>query len=199
MGTDHHLFLRWQRVQRDRDFGDESQGSLAPREEFAQVGFRQGLVDGIAATAALEALVGVILFNQPAGLRIVAPSFQLRQDGIQQRPGRPVPGLLHTRRIEIGAIGQHALTGDDMVPCTAVHQRMRPAGIVAEHAADAASVAGGRFRREQQTVRLQRQIQFIADDSGLHPGPTLFGIDFQDLVPTLDVHDDSLPHHLAGE
>ena len=35
MGTDHHLFLRRQRVQRDRDLGDEGQCPLAPRKQFA--------------------------------------------------------------------------------------------------------------------------------------------------------------------
>ena len=86
-----------------------------------------------------------------------------------------------------------------MVARAPVHQRMRPAGIVPEHAAQAAAVAGRCFRTEQQAVRLQRQVQFVPHDAGLNPRPALFRIDFQDFVPTLDVHDDTLSHNLSGE
>ena len=199
MGTDDHFLRRWKRVQGNGDFGDECQGSLASRKEFAQVGFGQGLVDGIAAAAAPEALVGIILLDQPTGPRIVAPRLKLSEDSVQSRTGRPVAGILHTHRIEIRAVGQHAFASEDMVPRGSIHQRMRPAGVVSEHTADAAPVAGGRFRRKEQAIGLQGQIELIADDAGLYPGPTLFRIDFQNLVPAPNVHDNALPHHLAGK
>ena len=48
-----------------------------------------------------------------------------------------------------------------------------------------------------QAERLERKIQLVPDDARLHDRPPLPGIDFENLVPALYVHDNPLPNHLS--
>ena len=84
------------------------------------------------------------------------------------------------------------------MPCAAVDQRMGAAGIVAEHAADAAAVAGRCLRAEMQSVRLEGKVELVPHHTRLHAGPPLLLVDLQDLVPPLDVNHNPLAHDLPG-
>ena len=123
----------------------------------------------------------------------------MREDRAEERTGLAVIGVTDAGSVEVRSIGEHPLASDHMVPRTPVHQRMRSAGIVPEHTADAAAVASRCLRREKQPIRLQGQVQLVTDDARLHPRPTFFGIDFQDLVPPLDIHHNPLPHNLPRQ
>ena len=199
MGTDHHDLLGRQRIQRELDFGDEGEGSLASGQQLAQVQGLDGLVDRIAAAAALQGAVGEVLLDPLPEGGVGRPAFQLAKDGVEQRALLPVAGLPETGRIEIGSVGKHALAGQDMMPRTSIDQRMRAAGIVPEHSPDATAVARRRFRAEEQAIRTQGDVQFVPNHAGLHPHPPLFRIDFQDFVPTPDIHNDAFSHDLSGQ
>ncbi len=81
----------------------------------------------------------------------------------------------------------------------AVNQRMRAAGVVPEHPAYAAAVAGGSLRAELESVLPEADVQLIPYHPGLHPRPFFLGIDFYNPVPPLDVHDYPTSHDLAGD
>ena len=86
-----------------------------------------------------------------------------------------------------------------MVARAAVDERVGAARVVAQHAAQTAAVARRGLRTEEQTVGLQGKVQLIAHHTGLHTGPSLFDVDFQDVVPVAaDVGHDARSHHLPG-
>ena len=169
----------------------------------------QDLIHGIAATAALEGLVGIVFLQHPDRVRIDGEAKQLRINGFQQTLRISYPEAFAEAFFQFpdgdvpqrfdGAICQDDHGFQHVLTRTAVHERMRPARIVAEHPAQAAAVARGGLGAEQQAVRLQGEVQFVPDDTGLDAGPPLIGIDFQDLVPAFDVHDNPLPHNLARQ
>ena len=85
------------------------------------------------------------------------------------------------------------------MPRGTIYQRVRSARIVTDHPADAAAVARGCLRAEEQPVGLQRDVQFIAHYARLHPRPTLLRIDLQNMVEMpADIHHDAIADHLAG-
>ena len=87
-----------------------------------------------------------------------------------------------------------------MMACASIYKGVRTAGIIAEHAADAATVAGGGFGAEEQAVWLQSKVQLIQDDTWLHSRPTFFLVDFQYFLEMLaDVDHDTASHHLTSD
>ena len=61
----------------------------------------------------------------------------------------------------------------------AVDNGVGAASIVADHASDHAAVLRGRLGCKENPVRNKSEIEFIADDSGLHAHTALFGINLQ--------------------
>ena len=81
-----------------------------------------------------------------------------------------------------------------------VNQRVRSAGIVAQHAADATAVAGRSFRAEKKSVRLKGKVEFITHHSWLNPGPSLSSINLKNPVPMPgNIANDAASHHLAAD
>src|SRR6185437_7590273 len=67
----------------------------------------------------------------------------------------------------------------------AVHLRVRPAGVVAQHATEHAAAVGGGLRAPGQMVGTRGLDQVIADGSRLDAGVLLSRIEFQDVVQVL--------------
>src|ERR1700690_3191664 len=59
---------------------------------------------------------------------------------------------------------------------------MHAAGVVPDHAAERTAVVGGRVGRESQMMLLSRIAEMIKNDSRLHPGGALPGINFDDVI-----------------
>ena len=87
-----------------------------------------------------------------------------------------------------------------MVAGGAVHDGVCAAGVVADHAADHRTVGGGCFRGEPQPVRLQCQVELVADDARLHAHSALLRINRKDPVEvTAEVYNQAGTDHLSGE
>ena len=98
------------------------------------------------------------------------------------------------------AVTQDAFGFQDMMTCAAIDKGMGAAGIVAEHAAYAATVACGGLGTEEESVRFQGEVEFVEDDARLHPCPAFFSIDFQDLLEMFaDVDHYAAAHHLSSD
>ena len=86
-----------------------------------------------------------------------------------------------------------------MVARRAPDQRVHPAGVVADHAADDGTVRRAGLRPEQQAVGCQPVVERIADDAGLDPHGPRVGVETEDLVELPQVDDQSVADHLARE
>ena len=60
----------------------------------------------------------------------------------------------------------------------AVDEGVGAAGVVANHAADAATVAGGGLRGEEEAVGAEVKVEFVAHHARLDPCPTFLWVDF---------------------
>jgi hypothetical protein len=89
--------------------------------------------------------------------------------------------------------GQHVVGGP------AVGDRVRPAGIVADHAAHGAAGMGGRVRTEAQPVRAGRCLEAVEHDAGFDDRAAALGVDGADpgQVAT-GVQHDAGTHRVAG-
>ena len=86
------------------------------------------------------------------------------------------------------------------MPCAAIDQRVCATRVIPEHTADATAVARRCLRAEEQSVWFQCDVQFISYHARLHPGPPLFGINLQYLVPVFTyIYDYTTAHHLTGK
>ena len=102
--------------------------------------------------------------------------------------------------LEVCAVGEDALEAKHMMACGAIDERVRTAGVITHHTTYAAAVRGGRLGREEQSVRLEREIEFIAHDTRFDTYPTLFGIDLENMVHVAaDVHHYTRPYDLSGD
>ena len=82
---------------------------------------------------------------------------------------------------------------------TAVYERVRAAGVITRHTADAAAVGGGSLGREEEAVGFAGEVQLVAHDAGFDDGIALLGIDLQDTVHVAtDVGYDTVTYDLTG-
>ena len=87
-----------------------------------------------------------------------------------------------------------------MVNGLAVYDGVRPAGIVADHAADIGPTARGYIGREHQAVGLQEGIELIEHQARLNPNPALVRVELQDPTHVFGKIDmDRRGHRLAGQ
>ncbi len=76
-----------------------------------------------------------------------------------------------------GSVAQVTFAGNQVLASRAIDQRVRAAGIVADHAADHRTVGGGRLRAKQHAVRQQCVVELVAHDPWLHAHAAILGID----------------------
>ncbi|RML47868.1 hypothetical protein ALQ95_05586 [Pseudomonas syringae pv. ribicola] len=101
----------------------------------------------------------------------------------------------HRLAVNVRTTQQHGRQFQHMVTGLAIGATALPAGIGIDHAAHCGAVGGRQFRREKQPVRLQRCVELVLDHAGLHPHPTLFDIDFKDVVHVPR----QIDHHAIGQ
>ena len=207
VGAERHDLLGWEGVECDLDFVDKGQGTLAASEKFAEVDGRQGMavrrgtiveadgfVDGIAAAAAAQGGVGEVVEDELTSGFVVLPALELAVDELKELAAITGAGG------EFRAVGEKAFDFEDVVASATVDERVGAAGVVAEHAADAASVAGGGLGAEKEAVGFEGEVEFVANHAGLDPRPTLGGIYFENVVEvTADIDDDAAADDLAGD
>ena len=59
-------------------------------------------------------------------------------------------------------------------------------------------VEAEKLRAEEEAVGCQGEVEFVEDDTGLHPCPSFFGVDFQDFLEMLaDVDHNTAAYHLS--
>jgi hypothetical protein len=95
---------------------------------------------------------------------------------------------------------EHDIQPRDMIPRGAVHQGMRAAGIVRDHSANRRPRAGGHIRSETKSVRMQKMIQLIEDDSCADVHRAALQINVRDLlVVTREINDQPLAESASSE
>jgi hypothetical protein len=105
------------------------------------------------------------LAREPAELGPDHSEIGLHQGG---QPGAHRVGqLVQPAGLQAATVGQQQRQRLDVVGGASVGQRVRAAGIVADHAADRAARVGGGIRTEPQPVRCRRQLQIGQDQAGL--------------------------------
>jgi hypothetical protein len=88
----------------------------------------------------------------------------------------------------------------DVVSGAAGHDRMDPAGVVADHAAEGAAVVGGGVGTEGEVVGLGSVTQVVEDGPGLDTGSSASGVELDHPVHVLgEVDDHGHVAALAGE
>ena len=93
---------------------------------------------------------------------------------------------------------QDAVQLKHMVARFAIGATALPAGVGIDHATHGRAVRSGQFRREEQAMGLEGGVELILDHTGLHPHPTLLGIDFEDAVHVpRQIHDHAIGQRLA--
>ena len=150
---DQHL-VRGVGDQPDRRPGDHRQRALGPGQELGHV----------EPTLGQQVLEAVARHLPGKGAELGPDRSQPRLHHLLQRGQRRRTGQVRagTQAQVFSGPGDH-LEADDVVGRPAVPLSPRPAGVVADHAADGAAVVGGRVRAEAQTVRGGRGLQ-----RGLH-------------------------------
>ena len=76
---------------------------------------------------------------------------------------------------------------------------MGTARVVAYHAPDAATVAGGGFGTEEESVGLEVEVQFVTYHAWFDPYPPLLTVKIENMVKmTANVHHYAITDHLTG-
>src|ERR1700722_1881281 len=102
-------------------------------------------------------------------------------------------------KLSDGAVAQHCAGRNKMVTRAPIDNRVRAAGIVADHTPDHAAVLGGSFGRKEKTVRSQSKVKLVADHAGLHPDTASRGVDFHNTSQlTRNIYHDPPADDLAG-
>ena len=98
-----------------------------------------------------------------------------------------------------GAVGQHDLEAQHMIGGDAVGQRVRPAGVLRDVAADRAGALAGRIGRVEITVRCTASVISRLTTPGLHHRALVFQIDLEDPVHAREAdHDAALTRNRAA-
>ena len=174
----------------------------------AQVGYH--FIDRVSAAAPRQFLVGITILYQLPRLCVQSPLNQLRIDTLNQHICLPSPERLSEPFFQFGdairckmlrtAIRQNTVCLQYMRTRAAVDERMRAAGVIADHSADTTAVAGRGLGTEEQPVRLTGYIQFIAYHTGLNHSITICRIDLDNAVHMpADVCHNAVSHHLSGD
>ncbi len=170
---------------------DRGQGPLGPREQARER--RPGGSAGLGQQV-FEGVPGDLAAERPER-RADQPQVR-RGDGAQlleQLGGRgvgPVPAAVPVEDLE----------RDDVVRRAPVGQRVRAAGVVADHAADGAAGVRGGVRPEPQPVRSGLALQVVEDHARFDEGRHALGVDLQDAVQVAgEVEDDAGPDGVAGD
>jgi len=207
VGAEHHFLLRGQRVEGEFDGGDEAEGTLTAANEFAEVNTlglergvvegveigREGFVDGIAAAAAAERGVGEMVVDELSCGRVGGPAFQLGIYLLQQRAARAAGCG------EGGAVAEQTFYFENMMAGASIDERMGATRVVAHHATDAATVAGGCFGAEEKPVGFEKEVELVAHHARLDPDPPFVGVELKDAVEVAaDVYNNAVAHNLTG-
>ena len=97
------------------------------------------------------------------------------------------------------AIGQHQFDAEDVIDGDAVFERVRPAGVGGDVAADGAGPLARRIRGEMVAVRLQVIGQPEIDDARFDDGVAIAIVDFEDpLHPRQGDHDAAADRQTAA-
>ena len=96
--------------------------------------------------------------------------------------------------LDDAAVGQDELDAEDVVDGDAVLERVRPAGVGGDVAADGAGALARRVRGEVPAVRLEVVRQPEVDDARLDDGVAVAVIDFEDAL-----HARQRDHHAAAD
>ena len=193
------------RDQVDLGLGNDAQGALGTHHHSSEVDgmavpvVQDELVQVVAADATLDLGVGAIdlVLLLPSDTEDAAINLALQ-------PGGAEPGFQLSRRqfaqVSGGTVGQDYVKLPDVVQGLAVDDGVRAAGVVADAAADAGAVGGGRIRRILEAVGGDLTGQLFKDDAGLDARPLFLGIHLKDVVEVLaEVEDDGVVDGLAGQ
>ncbi len=215
--------MRAEQARLRRGQGQAAQLDLGGEEEGAFRSGQQGaVVEGLARVAAEDGAVG----QQVEGVAGVAPGdararepardafavFRIAEDvadvavdarleGVL-RPGALGLEFLRRERTEHGfrPVAEEAPHLQHVIAGAAVLDRVRAAGVIAEHPAHHGPVLRRGLGTKLQAVRLERQIQLVADDTRLHPHPALAGVDLENLREVArEIDHDPGAHHLPGQ
>ena len=87
-----------------------------------------------------------------------------------------------------------------MIACAAVDNGVGSTGIIADHAAHHRAIGGGSFRAKQIPLGFEKEIEFIAHDTGLHPHAASSGIKGKNAIQMASqINHDAMADHLTGE
>src|SRR6185312_13868104 len=205
-------FARRERRKVKTNLGNEGQGAFRAGQQRAEIeirparGERRGLHQQVEGIARIAPFYG--------SFREFAPDGQLVVVIAQHGPDLPVEPAFGTRVLatavklfrlqlpegRLGAIAQERFYFEEMFAGAAVNDRVGSTRIVADHAADHGAVGGGSLGPEHEAVRLQEQVQFIADDARLDPYPTFRRIELQYPCEMFgNIHHYPAAHYLARQ
>jgi hypothetical protein len=123
-------------------------------------------------------LVGVPVADLPEIRVDLAAASALSRDGIEL-------AIACGAHRQLGAVVQQDPELLDVVDRLPGKQRVRPARVVADHAADRASVVGRRVRAERQVVRFGGIAQRIEHHAGFNAGESSRRVDLDDPIHVL--------------
>ena len=166
-------------------FGDKAQGAFRAAQHPAHV---QGValwnikvLEIVSGQKAVEFGEGGLDVGAPLAADAIEGAIDLPFTTLQrQLVGQSLTG--HRLGGHELAVFQHGLETQHVIRGLAVHQRPLPRGVGVDHAPQGGAVGGGEIRREEVTVRLQIGVELILHHPGLDSHPTLFQINFHDLV-----------------
>ena len=181
--------------------GYHTQGAFGTNHHFGQVDrlFSQKGVQVIAADSPHNFGVAGLNFRQvfPGNLQNAPVNVRLQ----------PIPiefTLQFVRRqrskVGPGRIGQHHVHFLDVVEGLAVNHRVGAASVIADAAANASPVRGGRIRSILQVILSKVAVELVQDNAGLHPRPLLLPINLHYLIQVFaKIHNDCMIDRLPGQ
>jgi hypothetical protein len=211
----HQCARRRQRLDVELELDAEEQRALGAGEELAEVeGFGGGRVEDVALHQPVERVAGVaagdggfrvVVADERAVLRVAqqvahgAVDLRLERGGRAGALGLELgPGQRAEDRLR--AVAEEAARRDEVFARGAVDDGVGAAGVVADHAADHRAIGGGSFRREEEAVRLEVEVELVADDTRLDANAALRRVGREHAVQVApEVHHDAAAHDLAGE
>ena len=199
--ADAEQFSRLDRVQRKLDRGGEGERALRSHQQAREVLLagkachRRQYVDVVAADA--PKLGGKARGNL-LGFRGAQRAQPLDQIGDATRHmGADIVGQ-HAELV-LRAIRQDRIDRAHVVGHQPVADRLRPAGVVARHAADRAARVRRGIDREEQPMLAQRRIEMTQHEAGFHQRGARLRIDIQDAAQVLRAVDHQRAvHRLAA-
>ncbi len=112
--------------------------------------------------------------------------------GTNEKPGEIVAGRIKRGAAKMNELAarQYNLEREYMIRRHTISQRVRPAGILGDIAADRASLLARRIGREMQPKMLNGKAQIRIHQAGLHTRALIFRIHFENAIHSRERSDD---------